>query len=102
MLEGSDILHFLEVAQRDPRIGPSHISLYLAIVYCWCQQGASGPVRFTARELMPIAKIAGATPFYRCLKELNLYGYVAYEPSFNPVEKSRVSIILDKVKAGTT
>lgn len=90
MKEVNEIALFMEQTRLDPRIGPLHISLYLAIFYCWVQQGGSGPVQFTARELMPIAKIAGGTPYHRCIKQLHTYGYIVYEPSFNPGVKSKV------------
>jgi hypothetical protein len=95
--EVHDIALFLEQVRVDPRIGPPHISLYLAIFYCWLRQGGNGAVEFTGKELMQIAKIAGGTPFYRCIKQLDEYGYIRYEPSFNPAVKSRAFMVGSKV-----
>jgi len=99
MKDVAEIWSFLEQARGDPRIGPLHISLYLSIYYCWVRQGG-GPVNCSARELMPLAKIGGGTPFYRRLKQLHRYGYIVYEPSFNPAIKSRVSLPVEKGKEG--
>jgi hypothetical protein len=93
MNEIPEIALFMEQARIDPRIGPLHISLYMAIFYFWIQQGRNGPVQFTAKELMPVAKIAGGTPFYRCIKQLHQYGYIVYEPSFNPWVRSKVILL---------
>jgi hypothetical protein len=93
MSEIPDIALFMEQIRMDPRIGPLHISLYLAIFYCWRLQGGNDVVEFTGKELMPIAKIAGGTPFYRCIKQLHEYGYIRYEPSFNPAVKSRAVLV---------
>ena len=90
MKEVNEISVFMEQARIDPRIGPLHISLYMAILYCWLEQGGSGPVLFTGKELRPIAKIAGETPFHRVIRQLHTYGYIVYEPSFNAAVKSRV------------
>jgi hypothetical protein len=90
MNEVVGIVHFMERARVDPRIGPLHISLYMAIIFYWVEQGWPERVTVTARELMPVAKIAGGTPFYRCIKQLHAYGYIGYEPSFNPKVKSGV------------
>lgn len=88
---------FMERIQSDPRIGPLHISLYMAIVFVWARQGRPSRVQVSARDLKPVAKIAGGAPFYRCMKQLHRYGYIIYEPSFNPLEKSR--ILLPAVEA---
>lgn len=90
----AEIAEFMELARIDPRIGPLHISLYMAIVYYWVQQGQPGRVLVSARELMPVAKIAGGTPFHRYLRQLHAYGYIVYEPSFNPVVKSGVVLVV--------
>lgn len=81
---------FMERVQYDPRIGPLHISLYMAIVFCWVQQGRPQRVKVSAKVLKPVAKIAGRAPFYRCIRQLHRYGYIVYEPSFNPAVKSGV------------
>jgi hypothetical protein len=93
MKEIAEIALFMERIRIDPRIGPLHISLYMSLFSCWILQGATGPVLFTAKELMPIAKIAGGTTFHRCIKQLHAYGYIVYEPSFHAVVKSRAYLV---------
>lgn len=82
----------MEEVREDPRISPVHISLYLAILYRWAAEGGRCPVSFTARGLMPDAKIGGRTLFCRTIRQLHEYGYLRYEPSFKPDEPSRVWI----------
>lgn len=94
MNEGVDIAAFMERVRWDPRIGPLHISLYAAILYYWVAQGKPERVTVMGKELMPFAKIAGGTPFYRCLKQLHAYGYIVYEPSFNPAVKSGIALVV--------
>jgi len=84
------ITDFMERAKRDPRLGPLHISLYVAILYCWLRQGREVPVRVSARELMPISKIGGLRPMYRSLRELHEFGYIEYHPSYSPKGESWV------------
>ena len=85
-----EVLDFMVVIKDDPRIGPLHISLYSALAYFRVVQGGEGPVSFKAKELMAAARIAGGTPFHRCIKQLHVYGYIRYEPSFNSAVKSKV------------
>ena len=94
-MEGfAEITGFMERAERDARLGPMHISLYLAIMYSWIRQGREEFVKVTGRELMPLAKIGGLTPMYKCLRELHDYGYIEYWPSHSQFEKSRVYLTL--------
>jgi hypothetical protein len=98
MSKGMEIVLFMEQAKTDPRIGPLHISLYMAIFYLWVRQGRNGPAQFTARELMPAAKIMGGTAFYRYIRQLDAYGYIIYEPSFDPAVKSRAILTIGSSK----
>ena len=85
-----EITDFMERAGEDSRLGPMHISLYVAILFCWLQQGGAGFVRVSGRELMPLSKIGGPTPMYKCLRELHAFGYIVYQPSMSPKGKTRV------------
>lgn len=89
-----EITDFVERARGDPRLGPAHFSVYMSVVYLWAQQGASGPARVCGRELSQVAKIVGTTPLYRRLRELHQFGYIVYEPSYNPAERSKVFLPL--------
>ena len=94
MREVREITDFMERAEKDARLGPMHVSLYLAILYCWLRQGGVGAARVNRKELMPLAKIGGPTPLYKYLRELHEFGYIEYQPSFNPGEKSKVFLPL--------
>jgi hypothetical protein len=87
---GDHISSFMNRAKEDPRIGPMHISLYMAILYRWSANGSSASVKISARGLMPLAKIAGLTAYHRSIRQLNEYGYIRYEPSFDPAKPSKV------------
>jgi hypothetical protein len=85
---------FIFPVVHDGRLGPQHVSMYVAIVWCWVAQGRPEWVTVSGKELGPLAKIFGSSPVYRCLRELHDYGYVVYRPSYNPVEKSKVFLLL--------
>jgi len=88
------IKNFVERAEKDSRLGPMHLSLYLAIFYCWLIQGGEGPARVSGKELMSIAKIGELGSLYKSLRELHEYGYIGYRPSYNAREKSSVLLPL--------
>ena len=90
MKPGDEIEKFLDRAREDPRIGPLHISMYTAILYCRSKQSGHNPVAVSARRLMPLAKIRGAGPYHRTLRQLHEYGYLHYEPSYDERHPSKV------------
>lgn len=84
---------FMDLMKEDPRIGPSHISLYLAIVHC-CQMQQQLPVHVFGRDLMKDAKISACGTYHKCMRELKEYGYINYIPSFNPLQGSLVGLTM--------
>jgi len=90
-MEQLQILHaFFAGIEGDPRVGPPHIALYAALFQRWLREGATGPVQAYSHELMPQAKLFSSATYHRVLRELNAYGYVRYEPSFNRLRPSRI------------
>jgi hypothetical protein len=77
------ILHsFFNKVKEDPRIGTSHISLFMVLFY-WYIKNGEHPVYFFGPVLQDQAKLSRRT-YYQVLRELQEYGYIKYVPSFNP------------------
>jgi hypothetical protein len=74
---------FLEAAAEDPKLTPSHISLYTALVYHWERNSRQNPISFYRSDIMRFAKIAGRSTYQKCIQDLHHYGYIRYIPSFN-------------------
>lgn len=82
---------FYRKAVADSRISPTHISLYFAL------QNEAGhtlsiPFYLQRTIVMQKAKICSPVTLNRCLKELHLYGYIDYRPSYTP-GRSMVGLI---------
>lgn len=88
----SILYDFMNLVKDDPRIGPSHISLYLAIVGCYKEQEFQLPVTVFSKNLMKQAKISATGTYHRCMRDLVDSGYINYIPSYNPVLGSLVFI----------
>ncbi len=82
MLYSEELNRFMNEVREDGRIGPSHISLFMAILQCADRQGEN-PVCVFSRDLMPLAKISGSATFNKNIWELHNYGYIRYIPSYN-------------------
>jgi hypothetical protein len=85
------IERFFAKAQDDHRVGPVHISLYFALVL---EAGSlAGVPLFLRREaVMGLAKISSRVTYNRCMRELQLYGYIDYMPSFH-AGRTKVALI---------
>lgn len=83
------LLDFYDASREDVRIGPTHISLYMALLRQWNLQTFVTPLAINRDELMQAARISRKT-YNKCMKELQEYGYIMYQPSSNPMIRSRV------------
>ncbi len=90
------IKHLQAVHNRfleDERLNPWHISLYYALFHNWNFNQFSEEFQIVRVVIMKEAKIGSANTYTKCLKELSVWGYIRYSPSFNPYKSSVVSII---------
>lgn len=84
---------FLLKAANDKRLLPSHISLFMAIFYFSSGDGAGNFFKITRRKLMRFSRIKSIATYHKCIRELVDYGYIIYQPSYDPYRASMVSII---------
>lgn len=81
---------FYELVKLDARLHTSHISLYLALFQLWniCRFQNPFPV---PRELaLQLSRIGSVNTYTRCLKELDDFGYLSYQPAAQKGTFSRI------------
>jgi hypothetical protein len=83
---------FFEAIADDPRIGPTHISLYMALLYHAALTGQRNTVFITSARVMPTAKMKSVATYHRTIRQLNEYGYVMYEPSHDKYAGSVINL----------
>ncbi|PSL18587.1 hypothetical protein CLV60_13014 [Dyadobacter jiangsuensis] len=84
---------FFKRIQKDPKIGPSHIALYLTI---WKEAISSknpGHLAIYSRPLMKGAKINSSSTYSRILKDLCNGGYIRFEPSYFHNQPSKYRLV---------
>jgi hypothetical protein len=84
---------FMRRVLDDPAIGPTHISLYLAILFNFEEQDYHNPISIFSRDLMKQAKISAIGTYYKCINDLKSGGYIRYTPSYNPFLGSLIYIL---------
>lgn len=76
--------------EKDNRLLPTHLSLFTGLFVCWQRNGFASPFGVTRNTLMAFSKVASIATYHKCIKELDEYGYIRYEPSYHPKLGSQV------------
>lgn len=75
---------------KDQRVIATHVSLFTALFIQWQRSGFNSPFAVTRKDLMAYSKIASNATYHKCIKELDKYGYIRYQPSFHPGKGSLI------------
>ncbi len=68
----------------DDRMMSTHVSLFAALFVCWQHGGFNSPFAVTRKKLMAHSRIASIATYHKCMRELDKFGYICYEPSYHP------------------
>ncbi|MGI8583450.1 MAG: hypothetical protein ACR2KX_14725 [Chitinophagaceae bacterium] len=83
-------LTFYETIIDDPRIGASHISIYMTLLYLHKNKN---PFEISRDVVMKCAKISARQTYNKCINDLQAFGYIKYSPASNAFEESVVWLI---------
>ncbi|MFV8355487.1 transcriptional regulator [Flavobacterium sp. XS1P32] len=84
---------FFNKINYEPNLNPTHISLYLALFQCWNVNRFKNPTGISREEIMKASKINSKATYHKCMKELELLGFLIYNPTFNPHSCSNIIMI---------
>ncbi|RTZ03589.1 transcriptional regulator [Flavobacterium bomense] len=84
---------FFNKINYEPNLNPTHISLYLALFQCWNVNRFKNPTGISREEIMKASKINSKATYHKCMKELELLGFMVYNPTFNPHSCSNIIMI---------
>jgi len=89
------IKHFkgwITLVAADDRLKSHHVSLYNALFYCWNTNRFRNPTTIFRNEIMALSKIGSNNTYIAGMRELTAWGYIRYEPSYNPQRGSKVHL----------
>lgn len=89
-----------EQFRKDSRLNPTHISLYMALFQLWNYHRFRENFHVNREDMMKLAKIGSKSTYHRCVKELNHYKYLVYEPSHNPFKGSTIKMLKFETTSG--
>ena len=81
---------FFNCIGNEEIIYPTHISLYLALFQSWNINRFKNPITISREEMMKASRIASKATYHKCIKELQLLGFIEYLPSYNPYQGTEV------------
>jgi hypothetical protein len=84
---------FFDKVSQDNRLNPTHISLYISLFQCWNLNRFQNPISISRSEMMRVSKISANATYHKVIKQLHEYGYIVYEPSYNPFKGSMVHLV---------
>jgi len=90
------ILHmqnFYYLLERDKRLKPYHITLYIALFNTWNKCHFTQTFRISRNLLMNSSRIGSKNTFAKTLKELHEYGYIIYQPELHKGHYPKVTVI---------
>src|SRR5438093_1829289 len=96
MFYSADISNAYLSLSHDERIGVSHISIYVAFLYLWEQNNYISPIPITRQRVMELSHISSIVTYHKCIRQLQDYGYIQYQPSFNSFLGSSVSLLIPR------
>ena len=74
----------------DNRITVFHIALVYAILYYVKEQQFENTITISRKTLMQFSHIGSCMTYHKCMRDLQLYGYLTYCPSYHPGKGSTV------------
>lgn len=89
---------FFNCITNEETIYPTHISLYLALFQSWNVNRFKNPITISRDEMMKASRIASKATYHKCIKELQLFGFIEYLPSYNPY--SGTEVIMHNLSSG--
>jgi len=89
------LTQFIQRVVSDTRLKPVHISLTMALCHEWTTGPLQQPYRISRRILMSNSRIRSKATYHKALKDLQLFGYIKYSPSYHPRKASAVEMLSD-------
>jgi hypothetical protein len=72
----------------------------MALFQLWNHHRFRESFHVNREDVMKISKIGSKSTYHRCVKDLNNYNYLIYEPSHNPFKGSKINMLIFGTSSG--
>ncbi|KAA2240306.1 hypothetical protein F0L74_29530 [Chitinophaga agrisoli] len=83
---------FFAQGRQDKRLHANHISLYVSLFQIWNEHRFQNPFPILREEVIDLCHIGSVNTYTQCLKDLNSFGYILYQPGPKRGTPSLISI----------
>jgi DNA-binding MarR family transcriptional regulator len=84
---------YFKKLSEDYRISAAHISLFAALYVTWSRHQFAERFRVLRADIMKLSKIDSRSSYHKHLRDLIEYGYIEYEPCYEPGRGSEVKVV---------
>ena len=92
MERGEQLSVFINSLVSDARLRPIHIALSTALCHAWIASQFQQPYSVSRSQLMQASRIQSKATYHKTLRELQVFGYLEYTPSYHPHNGSSVRL----------
>jgi len=82
-----------QVLRKDERITTWHLGLCLTLFFLWQEQGCPSVLYASRSILMDFTHIKSIVTYHKCIRELQRFGYITYEPTYDPLKGSSFALL---------
>lgn len=77
---------------NDKRLSVWHFSIYTTLVLVWHKNELANPFPISRKSIMELAHVHSFATYHKCIKQLEMFGYIRYNPSYSYYERSLIFI----------
>lgn len=86
---------FMKAIRKDPRVCLAHIGVFSVLLNIREEYEGAWTFPINREVIMEAAKISSTATYAKIIRQLHEYGYINYQPTFNKMKQSMVSIDLN-------
>ena len=75
---------------NDKRLSVCHCSIYLALILLCYKNELANPFPVSRKGIMDLAHVHSVVTYHKCIRQLEAYGYILYNPSFSYYNRSTI------------
>jgi hypothetical protein len=79
-----------QIVGKDDRVTTWHMAICVAILFLLQNSGRRNLLQTSRKRLMEVSKIRSIVTYHKCIKDLVKFGYIEYEPSYDPALGSSI------------
>ena len=92
MLTADTLIQSYSHLFNDERLSVWHFSIYMTLVLLWHKNELANPFPISRKNIMELAHVYSFATYHKCIKQLEMFGYIQYNPSYSYYQRSSIFI----------